>query len=180
MIKTIIISCFRTNMLNCRYNRNRCNSKTKEALPRRRSSIQNNNLEITMISDQMIIKIREKWSIRSSKLSQGSHRRRTCNRDSRGPIQQRLRSTPRSQTHIRFITRVQEELSKWTTLVTKCTVGIIFIIQWPPRAIKLKINNSVLIKRIKKIKTEWLKWVQILLQFKKGQLPLKMRIKFKF
>lgn len=112
MIKTIIISCFRTNMLNCRYNRNRCKSKTKEALPRRRSSIQNNNLEITMISDQTRIKIREKWFIRSSKLSQGSHHRRTCNRDSRGPIQQRLRSTPRSQTHIRFITRVQEELSK--------------------------------------------------------------------
>ena len=180
LIKIIIISFCRTNMLSCRYNRNRCKSKTKEALPRRRSSIQNNNLEITMNSEQMIIKIREKWSIRSSKSSQGSHHRRTCNRDSRGLIQQRRRSTPRSQTHIRSITRVQEELSKWTTLVIKCTAGIIFIIQWPRRAIKLKISNSVLIKKIKKIKIEWLKWVQILLQFKKGQLPLKMLIKFKF
>lgn len=111
-IKIIIISFCRTNMLSCRYNRNRCKSKTKEALPRRRSSIQNNNLEITMISEQMIIKIREKWSIRSSKSSQGSRHRRTCNRDSRGLIQQQRRSTPRSQTHIRYITRVQEELSK--------------------------------------------------------------------
>ena len=180
LIKIIIISCCRTNMLSCRYNRNRCRSRTKEALPRRRSSIQNNNLEITMISEQMILKIREKWPIRSSKSRQGSHRRRTCNRDSRGLIQQRWRSTPRSQTHIRLITRVQEELSKRITLVIKCTAGIIFTIRWPRRAIKLKISNSVLIKKIKKIKTEWLKWVKILLQFKKGQLPLRMLIKFKF
>ena len=180
LIKIIIISFCRTNMRSCRYNRNRCKSKTKEALPRRRSSIQNNNLEITMISEQMIIKIREKWSIRSSKSSQGSRHRRTCNRDSRGLIQQQQRSTPRSRTHIRYITRVQGELSKWITLVIKCTTGIIFIIRWPRRAIKLKISNSVLIKKIKKIKIEWLKWVQIHLRFKKGQLPLRMLIKFKF